>query len=104
MERIRWNYVSPKVINGIYGMIWARIKIYALIYLEKAYDMVPRNLIWWVLDKRSAPGGYIKIIKHMYEGLVRSMRTTSMTIGLYRGSTLSLYLFTWIMDELIAHV
>ena len=35
--------------------------------LEKAYDKVPRDLIWWVLNKRDVPRSYIEIIKDMYE-------------------------------------
>ena len=29
--------------------------------LEKAYDIVPRYLIWWVMRKRSIPEGYVKV-------------------------------------------
>lgn len=31
--------------------------------LKIAYDRVPRDLIWWVLDKMSVPRGHIYIIK-----------------------------------------
>ena len=33
---------------------------------EKAYDRVPKNLIWWVLNKRNVPRCYIEIIKDIY--------------------------------------
>ena len=46
------------------------------INLEKGYDRVPRDLIWWVLNKRNVPQGYIEIIKDMYERAVTSVRTT----------------------------
>ena len=36
--------------------------------LENAHDRVRKDLIWWVLNKRSVPRGYIEIIKGMYEG------------------------------------
>ena len=29
--------------------------------LEKAYDSVPRDLIWWAMTKRSIPEGYVKV-------------------------------------------
>ena len=58
--------------------------------LGKAYDMVPRDLIWWVLNKRNVLRGYIEIIKDMYERAVTSVRTTcgemwefSVIIGLH---------------------
>ena len=34
--------------------------------LEKAYDPVPRKLIWWCLRKRGVPEGYVTIIQDMY--------------------------------------
>ena len=58
--------------------------------LHMAYDRVPRDLIWWVLNKRNVPRGYIEIIKDMYEGAVTSVRNTFgetgeflMTVGLH---------------------
>ena len=31
--------------------------------LGKAYDRVPRDLIWWVINKKNAQSGYIEIIE-----------------------------------------
>ena len=33
-------------------------------------DQVPRDLTLWFLNKRSAPRGYLNIVKGMYEGVV----------------------------------
>ena len=78
--------------------------------LEKAYDIVSRDLIWWILNKRNAPRDYIEIIKEAYEAAITSVRTAygetcefPVTIGLHQGLALSPYLFALIMDELIAH-
>ena len=35
--------------------------------LEKAYDRVPRELIWWSLRKKRVPESCNKIIQDMYE-------------------------------------
>ena len=34
--------------------------------LKKAYDRVPRDLIWWAMRKRSIPEGYVNVIQDMY--------------------------------------
>ena len=34
--------------------------------LEKAYDKVPRNVMWWALEKHKVPTKYITLIKDMY--------------------------------------
>ena len=34
--------------------------------LEKAYDRVPRALIWWCLRKKGISEGYVTIIQDMY--------------------------------------
>ena len=36
--------------------------------LEKAYNRVPRDLIWWAMRKRAIPEGYVKVIQDMYGG------------------------------------
>ena len=83
----------------------------AFIDLEKAYDRVPRELIWSVLKKKGVIRGYIDIIKDMYEGVVTSVRTIGgetkefpVTVGLHQGSALSPYLFALVMDELTSHL
>ncbi|CAL5426828.1 unnamed protein product [Camellia sinensis] len=36
------------------------------INLEKAYDRVPWDIIWWVLEKKWVTKGYINVIRDMY--------------------------------------
>ncbi|GJX18012.1 hypothetical protein Tco_0218844 [Tanacetum coccineum] len=40
----------------------------ALLYLEKPYDSVPRELIWKTLIDTGASRRYIKVIRDMYDG------------------------------------
>jgi hypothetical protein len=43
--------------------------------LEKAYDKVPRNFMWWALEKHKVPTKYITLIKDMYKDVVTCVRT-----------------------------
>jgi len=50
------------------------------IELEKAYNGVPREVLWRCLEKRSVSMTYMRVIKDMYDGV----RTRVRTLG-YRG-------------------
>jgi hypothetical protein len=74
--------------------------------LEKAYDKVPRNVMWWALRKHKVFTKYITLIKDMYDNVVTIVRTSdkdtndfSINIGLHQGSALSPYLFALVMDD-----
>jgi hypothetical protein len=44
---------------------------------EKAYDKVPRNVMWWALQKHKISSKYITLIKDMYDNVVTSVRTSN---------------------------
>lgn len=76
--------------------------------LEKAYDRVPRSVIWEVLRKRGVDSRYIEIVKDMYRGIWTSVKTVNgasrrfeVKIGVHQGSVLSPYLFILVLDELV---
>jgi hypothetical protein len=79
--------------------------------LEKAYDKIPRNVMWWALDKHKVPTKYVTLIKDMYHNAVTSVRTNDgntdyfpIKIGLHQGSALSPYLFALVMDEVTRNI
>ena len=43
--------------------------------LEKAYDKVPRDVLWWALNKKAVLLKYVSIIRDMYDGVVTNVRT-----------------------------
>ena len=43
--------------------------------LEKAFDKVSREVLWWILMKKGVHIKYIDIIKDMYNVVVANVRT-----------------------------
>jgi hypothetical protein len=41
--------------------------------LEKTYGKVPRNVMWWALQKHKVSSKYITLIKDMYDNVVTSV-------------------------------
>ena len=79
--------------------------------LEKTYDRVFRDIIWWALMRKEISLRYVDLIKDMYEGAVTNVRTCGglsdsfpITIGVHQGSSLSHFLFALVMDELMKNI
>ena len=79
--------------------------------LEKAYDRVPRELVWWSLRKKRVQEAYIKIIQDMYEDCHTQVTTWegkteyfNVKVGLHQGSAISPLLFIIIMDLLASEI
>ena len=75
--------------------------------LEKAYNRVPRKVLWRCLEEKRVSPAYICVIKDMYEGGRTCVRTAggvcndfAVSMGLHQGSALSPFLFTLVLDEL----
>lgn len=73
--------------------------------LEKAYDSVPRELLWRSLDDKEVSGTYCRVIRDMYEGARTCVSTPGgetdyfpVQVGLHQGSALSPFLFALVMD------
>ena len=44
--------------------------------LEKEHDKIPRNVMWWALDKHKVPTKYVGLIEDMYNNVVTRVRTS----------------------------
>ncbi|KAA5571927.1 reverse transcriptase family protein, partial [Acinetobacter baumannii] len=79
--------------------------------LEKAYDRVPRAVLWWALNEKGIPGKYVRLICAMYSRARTYVRTAAgnsdefnVAVGLHQGSALSPYLFLLVMDALTSEI
>ena len=86
--------------------LWA-----AFVDLEKAFDRVPRELVWWSLRRKNVTESLIGAMKALYEGSRAAVRVKAgpkaqtgrefeVAVGVHQGSVLSPLLFVVVMDEL----
>lgn len=43
--------------------------------VEKAYDKVPIDVLWWAMLKKGIPQRYINLVKDMYRNVSINVRT-----------------------------
>ena len=79
--------------------------------LEKAYDRVPREELWYCMRKSEIVEKYVQLVQDMYEGsetvvrcAVRTTESFKIKAGLHQGSALSPFLFAVIIDRLMDEV
>ncbi|KAK3542201.1 hypothetical protein QTP86_018486, partial [Hemibagrus guttatus] len=79
--------------------------------LEKAYDRVPREDLWYCMRKSGVAEKYVRVVQNMYERSRTVVRCAvgqteefNVEVGLHRGSALSPFLFAIVMDQLSEEV
>ena len=79
--------------------------------LEKAYDRVAREELWYCMRKSGIVKKYVQLVQDMFEGsetvvrcAVGTTESFKVKVGLHQGSALSLFLFAVIMDRLTDEV
>ncbi|KAK3547195.1 hypothetical protein QTP86_017564, partial [Hemibagrus guttatus] len=79
--------------------------------LEKAYDRVPREELWYCMRKSGVAGKYVRVVQDMYERSRTVVRCAvgqteefNVEVGLHQGSALSPFLFAIVMDQLSEEV
>ena len=75
--------------------------------LEKAYDKVPREEVWYCMRKSGLAEKYVRIVQDMYDDSTTAMRCAvgvtegfEVRVGLHQGLALSPCLFAMVMDRL----
>jgi hypothetical protein len=79
----------------------------AFVDLEKAFDRVPREVLWWALRKKGVDEWLVNVIKSMYENVRTTVKLQEgesaefeVKVGVHQGSVLSPLLFIIVMDAL----
>ncbi|KAK3556632.1 hypothetical protein QTP70_010826 [Hemibagrus guttatus] len=79
--------------------------------LEKAYDRVPREELWYCMRKSGVAEKYVRVVQDMYERSRKVVRCAvgqteefKVEVGLHQGSALSPFLFAVVMDQLSEEV
>ncbi|KAK3513069.1 hypothetical protein QTP70_000954 [Hemibagrus guttatus] len=75
--------------------------------LEKAYDRVPREELWYCMRKSGVAEKYVRVVQDMYERSRTVVRCAvgqteefKVEVGLHKGSALRPFLFAIVMDQL----
>ncbi|KAK3559388.1 hypothetical protein QTP86_012827 [Hemibagrus guttatus] len=79
--------------------------------LEKTYDRVPREELWYCMRKSGVAEKYVRVVQDMYERSRTVVRCAvgqteefKVEVGLHQGSALSPFLFAIVMDQLSEEV
>ncbi|KAK3575129.1 hypothetical protein QTP86_020814, partial [Hemibagrus guttatus] len=79
--------------------------------LEKVYDRVPREELWYCMRKSGVAEKYVRVLQDMYERSRTVVRCAvgqteefKVEVGLHQGSALSPFLFAIVMDQLSEEV
>ena len=79
----------------------------AFVDLEKAFDRVPRKVIWWTMRVVKIPEWIITLVKAMYDNARSRVRVDceysdvfSVNVGVHEGSVLSPLLFLIVLEAL----
>ncbi|KAK3548620.1 hypothetical protein QTP70_015565, partial [Hemibagrus guttatus] len=79
--------------------------------LEKAYDRVPREELWYCMRKSGVAEKYVRVVQDIYERSRTVVRCAvgqteefNVEVGLHQGSALSPFLFAMVKDQLSEEV
>ena len=78
-----------------------------VVYPEKAFDRVPRDVLWWALRQSEVDERIVRVIQSMHEGASTSVKLGvgesvefAVKVGVHQGSALSPLLFIIVLEAL----
>ena len=81
--------------------------ILVFVDLEKAFDRVPRDVLWWALRSLGVDEWLVGVVLAMYDGAVAQVRVGGelsdefpVTVGVHQGSALSPLLFLAVLEAI----
>ena len=84
---------------------------FTFVDLEKAFDGVPRKVLWWALRSLGVEEWAVRVIKGMYTDVKSRVRVNGqyskefgVGVGVYQGSVLSPLLFILVLEALLGHL
>jgi len=97
--------LQEKILEGNRKRYWTFVD------LEKAFDRVRREVLYWSLRRKGISEKLVRIIKSMCDGAVTTVRSGrgntlvfEIKVGVHRGSCLSPLLFIIVMDAVSDYV
>ena len=80
---------------------------FAFIELEKAFDWVPREVVWWAIRKLGVEEWLVRVVKSLYENARSRVRVNDtfsdefeVKVRVHQGSVLSPLLFIKVLEAL----
>ena len=87
-----------------------RTLYFAFVDLEKAFDRVPRKVLWWAVHSLGIDERIVCLVQAMYSNARSRVRVGDsyreefeVTVGVHQGSVLSLLLFIIVLEALSRH-
>ena len=116
ISKEQYGFIPGKETNGAMFALRMLMKKYregqrelhcVFVDLEKNYDRVLREELWYYMRKSGMAEKYVRLVQDMYQGsetvtrcAIGTTKSFKVKVGLHQGSALSPFLFAMIMDRL----
>ncbi|KAK3557303.1 hypothetical protein QTP70_026619 [Hemibagrus guttatus] len=111
IETLKQCFMMPQSLGVIGGKPNSAHYFIGFVDLEKAYDRVPREELWYCMRKSGVAEKYVRVVQDMYERSRTVVRCAvgqaeefKVEVGLHQGSALSPFPFVMVMDQLSEEV